>query len=173
MAEHLLCKERVRSSSLLVSTISASISTAPAWIPFRSTAPCPSVEGHRPADRWRGSIRRDSGVPRDRTLPTGYVNRLEMESLLIFDFAVFLKKLSRFLLVDGLWVSGWKGSSYTGHEVDALAPRADEGCGRLRKAPGSREQTLYPEMSEWGNPAGEVQSLLVESNRPGGGKPAN
>ena len=96
-----------------------------------------------------------------------------MESLLIFDFAVFLKKLSRFLLVDGLWVSGWKGSSYTGHEVDALAPRADEGRGRLRKAPGSREQTLYPEMSEWGNPAGEVQSLLVESNRPGGGKPAN
>jgi len=26
--------------------------------------------------------------------------------------------------------------------VDALAPRADEGRGRLRKAPGSREQTL-------------------------------
>ena len=50
-----------------------------------------------------------------------------------------------------------RGSSYTGHEVDALAPRADEGRGRLRKAPGSREQTLYPEMSEWGNPAGEVQ----------------
>jgi len=26
--------------------------------------------------------------------------------------------------------------------VDALAPRADEGRGRLRNAPGSREQTL-------------------------------
>jgi len=42
--------------------------------------------------------------------------------------------------------------------VDALAPRADEGRGRLRKAPGSREQTLYPEMSEWGNPAGVMPS---------------
>ena len=171
MAEHLLCKERVRSSSLLVSTISASYSTH--LDPDRSTAPCPSTEGHRPADRWRGSIRRDLGVPRDRTLPTGYVNRLEMESLLIFDFAVLSKKLSRSPIVDDHWVSGWKGSSYTGHEVDALAPRADEGRGRLRKAPGSREQTLYPEISEWGNPAGEIQSLLVEPNRPGGGKPAN
>ena len=96
-----------------------------------------------------------------------------MESLLIFDFAVLSKKLSRSPIVDDHWVSGWEGSSYTGHEVDALAPRADEGRGRLRKAPGSREQTLYPEMSEWGNPAGEIQSLLVDSNRPGGGKPAN
>jgi hypothetical protein len=34
------------------------------------------------------------------------------------------------------------GSSYKGHGVDALAPRADEGRGRLRKASGSREQTL-------------------------------
>ena len=39
-------------------------------------------------------------------------------------------------------VRGWRGSSYKGHGVDALAPRADEGRGRLRKAPGSREQTL-------------------------------
>ena len=39
-------------------------------------------------------------------------------------------------------VRGWKGSSYKGHEVDALAPRADEGRGRLRKASGSREQTV-------------------------------
>jgi hypothetical protein len=36
----------------------------------------------------------------------------------------------------------WEGSSYKGHGVDALAPRADEGRGRLRKASGSREQTL-------------------------------
>ena len=35
-----------------------------------------------------------------------------------------------------------EGSSYKGHGVDALAPRADEGRGRLRKASGSREQTL-------------------------------
>jgi hypothetical protein len=39
-------------------------------------------------------------------------------------------------------VSGWRGSSYKGHGVDALAPRADEGRARLRKAPGSREGTV-------------------------------
>jgi hypothetical protein len=39
-------------------------------------------------------------------------------------------------------VRGWRGSSYKGHGVDALAPRADEGRGRLRKASGSREQTV-------------------------------
>jgi hypothetical protein len=38
--------------------------------------------------------------------------------------------------------------------VDALAPEADEGRGTLRKASGSRVQTLYPGMSEWGNPPG-------------------
>ena len=79
------------------------------------------------------------------------------EVFLIFDFAV----LSRtFRYRSRMSLTAWseaEGSSYTGHEVDALAPRADEGRGRLRKAPGSREQTLYPEMSEWGNPTGEVQ----------------
>src|SRR4029079_9857125 len=44
--------------------------------------------------------------------------------------------------VTGRLVRGWRGSSYKGHGVDALAPRADEGRGRLRKAPGSREQTV-------------------------------
>ena len=39
-------------------------------------------------------------------------------------------------------VRGWRVSSYKGHGVDALAPRADEGRGRLRKASGSREQTV-------------------------------
>jgi hypothetical protein len=34
-----------------------------------------------------------------------------------------------------------------------LAPRADEGRGKLRKAVGSRKLTLYPQISEWGNPA--------------------
>jgi hypothetical protein len=42
----------------------------------------------------------------------------------------------------GRQVNCWEGSSYKGHGVDALAPRADEGRGRLRKASGSREQTL-------------------------------
>jgi hypothetical protein len=38
--------------------------------------------------------------------------------------------------------------------VDALAPGADEGRARLRKAPGSRQRGFDPEVSEWGNPAG-------------------
>lgn len=35
--------------------------------------------GHRPADRWRASSNRVLEVLTDRTLPTGYVNRLERE----------------------------------------------------------------------------------------------
>ena len=46
------------------------------------------------------------------------------------------------------------GSSYKGHGVDALAPRADEGRGRLRKASGSREQTLIR-----GCPNGETHAF--------------
>ena len=38
--------------------------------------------------------------------------------------------------------------------MDALAPGADEGRVRLRKAPGSRQQGWDPGVSEWGNPAG-------------------
>jgi hypothetical protein len=33
-----------------------------------------------------------------------------------------------------------------------LAPNAEEGRGTLRKASGSRVQTQYPRISEWGNP---------------------
>ena len=36
--------------------------------------------------------------------------------------------------------------------MDALALVAEEGRGSLRKASGSRDQTQYPGMSEWGNP---------------------
>ena len=45
-------------------------------------------------------------------------------------------------------------SSYEGLTVDALAPGADEGRVRLRKASGSCRESFDPEMSEWGNPAG-------------------
>jgi hypothetical protein len=76
---------------------------------------------------------------------------------MIFDFAVLSEYSDTDPASPGPLGQRLRGSSYTGHEVDALAPRADEGRGRLRKAPGSREQTLYPEMSEWGNPTGEVQ----------------
>lgn len=37
--------------------------------------------------------------------------------------------------------------------VNALALRDDEGRGKLRKAAGSCTQALYPQMSEWENPA--------------------
>ena len=44
-----------------------------------------------------------------------------------------------------------------------LAMNADEGRGTLRYAPGSCVQTLYPGISEWGNPRGvNAHALLVE-----------
>ncbi len=47
--------------------------------------------------------------------------------------------------------------------VDALASNAEEGRGTLRKAPGSCVQTLYPGISEWGNPPGvNALALLLE-----------
>ena len=36
--------------------------------------------------------------------------------------------------------------------VNALAVGGDEGRDSLRKAPGSRQIDIEPEMSEWGNP---------------------
>jgi hypothetical protein len=72
-----------------------------------------------------------------------------------------------------LWVRTLRGSSYTGHEVDALAPRADEGRGRLRKAPGSREQTSIRRCPNGETRLEKSSSPLAEPNRPGGGKPAN
>ena len=38
--------------------------------------------------------------------------------------------------------------------MDALAPRGDEGRGRLRYASASRQTGFDPRISEWGNPAG-------------------
>ena len=49
-------------------------------------------------------------------------------------------------------------SSYEGLTVDALAPGADEGRVRLRKAAGSRREGFDPQVSEWGNPAGVMPS---------------
>ncbi len=48
------------------------------------------------------------------------------------------------------------GSSDEVHVVDALAITGDEGRGSLRKAPGSRQTDIDPEMSEWGNPPARV-----------------
>ena len=46
--------------------------------------------------------------------------------------------------------------SYEGRTVNAWASNADEGRGTLRKASGSCVRTLYPRISEWGNPAGRT-----------------
>ena len=45
------------------------------------------------------------------------------------------------------------GSSDKVHVVDALAITGDEGRGSLRKAAGSWQTSIDPQMSEWGNPA--------------------
>ena len=52
------------------------------------------------------------------------------------------------------------GSSDEVHVVDALAITGDEGRGSLRKAAGSWQTSIDPQMSEWGNPAREGHSLL-------------
>jgi hypothetical protein len=98
--------------------------------------------GHRPADRWATKTSVDVGdAPLEvgRTLTTGMCfGRLKSS----------ISPSSQGNDPDWIpsatdhLVRGWRGSSYKGHGVDALAPRADEGRGRLRKASGSREQTL-------------------------------
>ena len=40
--------------------------------------------------------------------------------------------------------------------MDALAPGGDEGRGRQRNSPVSRQAGFDPEVSEWGNPAGVI-----------------
>jgi hypothetical protein len=52
------------------------------------------------------------------------------------------------------------GSSDEVHVVDALAITGDEGRGSLRKAAGSWQTSIDPQMSEWGNPAREGHSQL-------------
>ena len=43
--------------------------------------------------------------------------------------------------------------------VDALATGGEEGRGRLRKASGSRQTGVDPEISEWGNLPSSTVSL--------------
>ena len=52
------------------------------------------------------------------------------------------------------------GSSDKVHVVDALAITGDEGRGSLRKAAGSWQTSIDPQMSEWGNPARKGYSHL-------------
>ena len=51
---------------------------------------------------------------------------------------------------------GVGGSSDQAHAVDALATTGDERRGSLRKAPGSWQTSVDPEISEWGNPPARV-----------------
>ena len=44
------------------------------------------------------------------------------------------------------------GSSDEVHVVDALAITGEEGRASLRKAAGSWQRSIDPQMSEWGNP---------------------
>ena len=140
----------------------------------QSPDPCPSIaEGHRPADRW-GPRGPSSAFERGAPYQLEYVigrNR----SLFDLRFRRVVRRIpiERLPQVRDHWVRTLRGSSYTGHEVDALAPRADEGRGRLRKAPGSREQTSIRRCPNGETRLEKSSSPLVESNRPGGGKPAN
>ena len=161
MAEHLLCKERVRSSSLLVSTTTAanlnrrSRDHPEAQDDFRPARaghhrapdPCPSDDSTRPPTSGSlddvttlGSSRREVPLRWGRTLTTGYVFGRNEESSISPSSQG--NDPDRSQPVTDHLVRGWRGSSYKGHGVDALAPRADEGRGRLRKASGSREQTV-------------------------------
>ena len=62
-------------------------------------------------------------------------------------------------------------SSYKGRRANALASGAEERRGKLRKATGSRKQTLYPQISEWSNPHGVMSmhhilnTQVYEGNR--------
>ena len=51
---------------------------------------------------------------------------------------------------------GVGGSSDQAHAVNALATTGDERRDSLRKAPGSGQIHLDPEISEWGNPPARV-----------------
>ena len=140
----------------------------------RAPDPCPAMPaGHRPADRWGRPIPYRS-------------SEVHFGGPHLYNWIVFGRNEESSISpssqgndpdrsrpsTDRL-VRGWRGSSYKGHGVDALAPRADEGRGRLRKAPGSREQTSIRRCPNGETRLEKSSSPLVESNRPGGGKPAN
>jgi hypothetical protein len=113
---------------------------------YRPPDPCPPVGGHRPADRWatRATPVASSGGPASAGphLNNWIVFGRKKKSS-ISPSEVSKETRSRSIpSTAGRLVRGWRGSSYKGHGVDALAPRADEGRGRLRKASGSREQTV-------------------------------
>ena len=62
-------------------------------------------------------------------------------------------------------------SSYEGHKGNALAPEADEGRGKLRKAMGSRKQAVirrYPNGETWQRePLLLIYEYIVYEREPG------
>ena len=162
MAERLLCKERVRSSSLLVST--TPLRRVPPTIEelgitrgkrqtHRARSSGPTIEpliralpsaGRPPTSGSLGTIAsyRSSEAYSCGPAPLQLDSVRQKRRNLRFRRVKSRKSDPEIPSVDGRLVRGWRGSSYKGHGVDALAPRADEGRGRLRKASGSREQTV-------------------------------
>ena len=65
---------------------------------------------------------------------------------------VFAPHASRFTPFTAHAVRKVIGSSTEVHVVDALAITGEEGRGSLRKAAGSWQTSIDPQMSEWGNP---------------------
>ena len=116
-------------------------------VPHRAPDPCPSRRG-RPltSGSLGGGMTSVVSVVRRTLLSASHLNnwicfgRLNESS--ISPSSQYEMIPIRSQSATGHLVRGWRGSSYKGHGVDALAPRADEGRGRLRKAPGSREQTF-------------------------------
>jgi hypothetical protein len=172
LAEHLLCKERVRSSSLLVSTTSrrppGRDKNKSATHRRRADRPCvepcgplvpgsePSVRVHRPADCWAGPSGPGCSSPCGRGAPS-QVNMSIGRSSLLNELRFRSSSPSRrarqcidmhkdqypeTIRCNRPLGELLKWSSYTGHGVDALAPGADEGRGRRRNASGSCEQAL-------------------------------
>jgi hypothetical protein len=161
LAERLLCKERVRSSSLLVSTTSSAPSPQSKISGPPETAPTHNGPARRAADRAPDPCPAAAGrPPTSGSLGDGRCSHRRRRGLPVWgahlnNWIVFGRNEESSISpssqgndpdgshpVTGRLVRCWRGSSYKGHGVDALAPRADEGRGRLRKASGSREQTV-------------------------------
>ena len=66
------------------------------------------------------------------------------------------------IVINSTWYgvrSIWQRSSKEEQRENALAPRAEEGRSKLRKATGRCKQPQEPWVSEWGNPA--VQHTVI------------
>jgi hypothetical protein len=112
---------------------------------YRAPDPCPAARRQATDQRIAGDERPSRSSEVHLGGPHLYNWIVFGRNEEIFDFAELVKDNDPDSIPSestGHLVRGWRGSSYKGHGVDALAPRADEGRGRLRNASGSREQTV-------------------------------